>query len=275
MKFVLFVDHEIGHRLLGAALDLRSRGLMDILAIVTTQENGSKWWPGVEPVAARAAIPFFRFDPSNTGFLADVAQADYFLLLSWKHLMPPSLLAIPRRGTINLHYSLLPAFRGVYPVNWAITSGHRTTGVSFHWVDSGIDAGPVFSQQAIDIQSHDTAKTLQRRMDDVALCLFHALIAQLAAESPIARPAASGGTRSEYYSRARFLATNEVDLDQTVRTGDFIDFLRGKSFYPEGRNAYFVDPSNGRKVFLHLLLEPEESTPDQGSRLPPPPGGTP
>ena len=54
-----------------------------------------------------------------------------------------------------------------------------------------------------------------------------------------------------------FLASNRIDPERVMRAGDLIDLLRGKTFYPEGRNAYMLDPRTGRKIFLHLLLEPD------------------
>lgn len=252
MNVIAFVDHEIGFRLLERMLAADLRDRLNLRAIVTSPENGLKWWPGVAELARQNSLPLLRY-PLEAGQLEAGGSVDHFFLLSWKYLLPPELLAIPRQGTVNLHYSLLPKYRGVYPVNWAIMRGERTTGVTFHLVGQRIDAGPVLCQAALPIQAEDTARTLQLRLDALAVDLFPAMLGRLAKpRDDFAADDADGS----YFSRREFEVTNEIDLQRTYRAGELIDLLRGKTFLPHGSNAYFIDAHTGRKIYVGLDLRP-------------------
>lgn len=254
MNVIAFVDHEIGYRLLEKMLGVGYQRRLVIRAVVTSPDNGLKWWPGVAGIAHRNALPLLR-DPVDRELLGRFGEIDYFLLLSWKNLLPPELLAIPRRGTINLHYSLLPRYRGVYPVNWAIMRGEHETGVTYHQVGRLTDAGPIVCQAHLPIRPEDTARSLQLRLDDLAYNLFDEMSRQLLEPGPWPEPEPMlSGT--SYFSRRHFESTNEIDLQQTYRAGELIDLLRGKTFLPHGRNAYFIDRATGRKIYVSLALEP-------------------
>lgn len=256
LKAVLFVDHEIGFSLLQKVLQQKT---LDVLAVVTTKENGSHWWAGVEPLAKEAGLPFYRYDPDNHAYLEQYSHADYFFLLSWKHLMPEACIRIPQKGVINLHYSLLPAFRGVYPVNWALIEGARETGITYHLIDADIDCGTVIMQDALGIAPDDTARSLQKRLDALAFSMFDTLLEAISGEvvPDKKNDRDMGKSRHAYYSAKKFRANDEIDLHDMVNTGDFLDFLRGKTFLPEGRNAYFIDPVTGKKIYVSLVLEEE------------------
>jgi methionyl-tRNA formyltransferase len=253
MKVIAFVDHEIGFRLLERMLAADLRGRVKLRAVVTSRENGLKWWPGVAELARQNDLPLLRY-PLDASALQECGIVDHFFLLSWKHLLPPNLLAIPRHGAINLHYSLLPKYRGVYPVNWAIIRGERRTGVTFHLVGRRIDDGPVLCQADLPIQAEDTARTLQLRLDDLAVRMFEQMLGQLPG-SP--EKSTVPGDGNAYFSRDDFEATNEIDLQRSYRAGELIDLLRGKTFLPHGHNAYFIDPHTGRKIQVSLILQPE------------------
>ena len=253
MNVIAFVDHEIGFRLLGTILSAEYRKRLTLRAVVTTPENGSEWWPGVAAVVGEYGLPLLRY-PADRDKLGRLDGIDFFFLISWKYVLPPEVLNLPSGGVINLHYSLLPKCRGVYPVNWAIMRGERETGVTFHRVGAEIDAGPVLCQAALTIQPEDTARSLQLRLDDLACSLFDEMVRRL--ESPGCPPKpVPVPAEGQYYSRRDFESTNEIDLQKAYRAGELIDLIRGKTFLPHKRNAYFIDPATGRKVYVSLQLE--------------------
>lgn len=258
-RIIPFVDHEVGYRLLQKLIAHADAGHFEIPAVVTTHENGKAWWPGVEALCLKANIPLLVYEapfPKN----ALIEQADWFLLLSWKHIIPNSLINLPKLGTLNLHYSLLPSFRGVYPVNWAIINGERTTGFTYHFVNEKIDGGEVFMQVEVPVQSSDTARTLQSRIDDAVCDHFYGLMERLLTyqlEGRSVELADGPGTISEYYSRARFEKTCRIDLERNYKGAEFLDLLRGLTFFDDSKNAYFIDQKTGKKVFISLNLSEE------------------
>lgn len=84
-------------------------------------------------------------DPALLTKLRHLAP-DVGVVVAYGHLLKPELLAIPRRGMVNVHASLLPALRGAAPVEWAILNGVETTGVTIMQLDAGMDSGPILHQ---------------------------------------------------------------------------------------------------------------------------------
>jgi methionyl-tRNA formyltransferase len=87
---------------------------------------------------------------------------DIAVVAAYGKLIPPELLKIPGQGFINVHASLLPAFRGASPINHAILSGQKKTGVSIMLLDEGLDTGPVYERQEIEIGNDDAIMLAKR-----------------------------------------------------------------------------------------------------------------
>jgi methionyl-tRNA formyltransferase len=90
-------------------------------------------------------------------------KPDVAVVVAYGKLIPPELLNIPRVGFINVHASLLPAFRGASPINHAILSGCKKTGVSIMLLDEDLDTGPIYERQETEI-GNDDAITLTKRL---------------------------------------------------------------------------------------------------------------
>lgn len=258
-RIVPFVDHEIGYRLLQKLLAHSDAGRFEIPAVVTTRDNETSWWPGVRETCLEASIPLFVYEASLP---ADhlLQQADWFLLLSWKHIIPIGLIRLPKQGVLNLHYSLLPAYRGVYPVNWAIINGENKTGFTFHFVNERIDEGEIFMQIEVPVCLSDTARTLQSRLDNVVFDHFDELIERLLAydlEGRVTNFTNKPDSTSNYYSRVKFENACQIDLVRNYRGVDFFNLLRGLSFFEDSNNAYVIDAKTGKKIFITLNLREE------------------
>ena len=87
-------------------------------------------------------------------------------------IIPPAVLRIPKLGTLNIHPALLPKYRGRYSTVHAIFNGERSTGVTIHWMDEGIDSGPIIMQKKIKIEKYDTARSLYDKFTKVGEQLF-------------------------------------------------------------------------------------------------------
>jgi methionyl-tRNA formyltransferase len=93
---------------------------------------------------------------------------DVALVMAYGRILPPAVLAAPRRGCMNLHASLLPRWRGAAPINWAIAHGDTETGICLMQMDEGLDTGPVFARRAIPIGEDETAGELSERLASTA-----------------------------------------------------------------------------------------------------------
>jgi methionyl-tRNA formyltransferase len=96
------------------------------------------------------------------------ANADFFVVAAFGLIFGQKTLAIPRLGSVNLHASLLPKYRGASPVVAAIACGDQQTGISVMKMEAGLDTGPVIATAKIDISHEDTTETLSKSLGDLA-----------------------------------------------------------------------------------------------------------
>jgi methionyl-tRNA formyltransferase len=99
-------------------------------------------------------------------------QPDAVVIIAYGQIIPPRLIELPRLGWVNLHASLLPAYRGAAPVNWAIVNGEMSTGLTTMQIDAGLDSGPILLQRALDIGADETAPELAQRLAEAGAPLM-------------------------------------------------------------------------------------------------------
>ena len=92
---------------------------------------------------------------------------DACIVAAYGKILPEWLLGIARLGSINVHASLLPKYRGAAPINWAIANGERETGVTIMQMDAGMDTGPMLARSAIEILKEETAPELSARLSEL------------------------------------------------------------------------------------------------------------
>lgn len=100
--------------------------------------------------------------------LESAGGIDVAVVVAYGRILPAEALSVPRAGTINAHFSLLPRWRGAAPVSRALMSGDTMTGVTIIELDEGLDSGPVLTAQAVDIAPEDDLGTLTERLAHLA-----------------------------------------------------------------------------------------------------------
>jgi len=107
--------------------------------------------------------------PTDPALLARLRQLapEVGVVVAYGHLLKPELLAIPGRGMVNVHPSLLPALRGAAPVEWAILNGLESTGVSIIQLDAGMDSGPILHQLPHHIDPGTTGGELSEHLAEM------------------------------------------------------------------------------------------------------------
>jgi methionyl-tRNA formyltransferase len=111
--------------------------------------------PVLQPVKVRGT----DFAEQLRAFAPDVA-----VVTAYGKILPPDVLAAPRRGCVNVHASLLPRFRGAAPIQWAIASGDAKSGVCLMEMDVGMDTGAIIERAELDILPTDTSATLHDKL---------------------------------------------------------------------------------------------------------------
>ncbi|HVS20403.1 MAG TPA: methionyl-tRNA formyltransferase [Pyrinomonadaceae bacterium] len=91
-------------------------------------------------------------------------EADAAIVVAYGRILPPEFLSAPRNGCINVHFSLLPKYRGAAPVNWAIVNGETETGVTTMKIVEELDAGQILLQRSTRIKEHESGTELLKRL---------------------------------------------------------------------------------------------------------------
>jgi len=132
------------------------------------KDRGMKLYPSpVKEIAFKAGIPVFQPVKMRDGTaLAELKllSPDLVAVVAYGRILPEDLLAVPPKGTINIHGSLLPKYRGAAPIQWAVLNGDRTTGVSSMYLAAELDSGDVIYTTETEIGELETSGQLFERL---------------------------------------------------------------------------------------------------------------
>lgn len=177
---------------LPALEELRAAGF-SVVGVLTRPDApvGRKRISTPSPVAARAAelglpvIKAARVDEAAQAAIAAL-RPDVAAIVAYGAIVPPSALVLPEHGWINLHFSLLPAWRGAAPVQHAVINGDDLTGASTFQLEAGLDTGPVFGTVTEPIRAEDTGSALLDRLSRSGAVLLAQTLAAIADGSAVA-----------------------------------------------------------------------------------------
>ena len=114
--------------------------------------------------------PRIKNDEAKTLFASH--DADLAVVVAYGKILPDEFLQAPRRGCINVHFSLLPLYRGAAPANWAIINGEMETGVTTMFIEPTLDTGPILLQSKTTIGEKETAPELMERLAEIGATLL-------------------------------------------------------------------------------------------------------
>jgi phosphoribosylglycinamide formyltransferase-1 len=139
--------------------------------------------------ARKFGVPTFIFDPkaydSKEAYEQEIVDelqisgVSWIFLAGYMRLVGKTLLQAFEGRTINIHPSLLPAFPGIDAIGQAFDAGVKTTGVTVHYIDEGIDTGPIIAQESLEVLPEDTRETLQKRIQKIEHKLYPEVIKKL------------------------------------------------------------------------------------------------
>ena len=156
-------------------------------------------------------------------------NADVFVVVAFR-MLPEIVWKMPKKGTFNLHASLLPDYRGAAPINWAVMNGDAETGVSTFFIDEQIDTGSVILQTKMPIGPNETAGELHDRMIETGgeLVIETLDLIQAGNVTPIAQAEMSESKKRP--ASKLFKENTRIDWGQSAR--EIHNFIRGLSPYP-------------------------------------------
>ena len=192
-------------------------------------------------------------------------KADAAVVVAYGRILPETFLEAFPHGAINVHFSLLPKYRGAAPVNWAIVNGERETGVTTMQMDAGLDTGPILLQRTDKIGTDDTAIDLMDRLSTLGADLLSETIADLG----------DIDSREQDHSKASFapIMRREDGLIDWNRTAKEIsDRVRGFQPFPTVFTSYRGTKLTIWKAFPaveyeHITAKPGEVLQAKGDDL--------
>lgn len=153
-------------------------------------------------------------------------QADLFVVVAFR-MLPEVVWSMPPWGTINLHGSLLPAYRGAAPIHWAVLHGDRETGVSVFFLQHAIDTGDLLYQERMPIGQDETTGSVYQRMMAIGARALIRSLRLIAANDIILRP-----QDSSRVSHAPKIYPDTAQLDFTWPAGHLANWVRGMAPAP-------------------------------------------
>ncbi len=213
----------------------------EVTAVVTQPDKpkgrGAKMvMPPVKVCALEHGIPVFQPQKIREPKAVETVRgfaADVFVVAAFGQILSREILEIPKYGCINIHASLLPAYRGAAPMQWAILNGEKQTGVTIMQMDEGIDTGDMLLKRAVPIEETETDQSLQDKLAKVGSSLIVEALKKL--EAGLLRPVRQTEADSSYASR---LTKSMGELDWNLGAQVLDQKVRGLYSWP-GAYTYF------------------------------------
>jgi methionyl-tRNA formyltransferase len=168
-------------------------------------------------------------------------KPDFLIVAAFGHILTQSILSLPRIGTINVHASLLPKYRGAAPINWAIINGEKETGVTTMLMDKGLDTGHILLTAKEPITAEDTAATLHDRLAVLGANLLVKTLDAFANDT--IRPVAQDHSQATY---APMLSKHDGRIDWNKPAETLEPLIRGMTPWP---GAYTFHGNKRLKIF--------------------------
>ncbi len=227
-----------------------------VAAVVTGSDKrrgrGAKHSPSPVKSAARAlSLRVIESDNMRSAELHRELQAlkpDLLVVVAYK-LLPPEVLAIPKIGSLNLHASLLPKYRGAAPIHWAIINGEKETGCTVFLLDEGMDTGKIIGQVKTPVGPLETTGDLYDRLKVTGADLLVRTIDQLADNT-----ATTHIQEDAKATRAPKIHPDDAQIDFNRPADQVHNFIRGMSPFPGAWTRY-----DGRKLKVYRS-EPARGT---------------
>jgi methionyl-tRNA formyltransferase len=181
--------------------------------------------------------------------------AEVGIVVAYGKLLPKKMLEIPKHGFLNVHFSLLPKYRGAAPIQWTLLNGETETGVTLFWLDEGMDTGPIFIQKTMAILAQDDADTLRNKLVELGVEALDEALDQLTA-GHVVRQAQKGTA-----SRAPMLKKEDGAIDWSKPAEILQNRVRGFTPWPG------VYSGNLKMLKVKLAFDTENAVPGTVIRL--------
>ena len=206
------------------------------ISMVVTQPDRPKGrghamqYPPVKEAALAHGLPVYQpkriRDEESVGFLETV-EADVMVVVAFGQLLPKKILEMKKYGCINVHGSLLPAYRGAAPIQWAVINGERESGVTTMQMDEGLDTGDMLLKAVVPLETDETGGSLFEKLSKAGAELCVETLRQL--EAGTVTPKKQGDATTDY---AAMLTRASGRIDWTKSAVSIERMIRGLNPWP-------------------------------------------
>ena len=238
LRILLIADEAAGVQ----ALRMLAGTVHEVVGVMTRGGGSMPAGATVAGVASRLGYqlwPGRRTGESEFAEFVRQQKVDILLNVHGPYVLPPSVVAAPTIGSFNLHPGPLPRYAGLNAPSWAIYNGEQTHGVTLHWMDEGIDTGPVAYAVDLPIDDDDTGLTLDAKCVRAGLPLLHDLLSA-ARQRCVPRHAQPSGIR-QYYGREVPHEGRLIWSEPAIRV---VNFIRACDYTP------FPSPWGAPRAYL-------------------------
>ena len=180
-------------------------------------------------------------------------NADLFVVVAFR-MLPEIVWSMPAKGTINLHASLLPEYRGAAPINWAIINGEEKTGVTTFFIEKEIDTGMIIEREEIEIYENETAGELHDRLMYLGKELVQKSVDQIRLGT-VSRTPQETLILNEIPKQAPKIFKPDCEIRWNTSINDVYNFTRGLSPYPTAWTNVIFKEKNEIKSFKIFISE--------------------
>ena len=167
---------------------------------------------------------------------------DIIFCIGSTQILPIEVINLPRLGTLNIHPSLLPKYRGRYSTVYSIFNGDKITGATAHWINEKIDMGNIISKKIIKIKPHYTAKDLYNEFTEVGTKLFIEIFKKI--KNNVKIKSYKVGKLKMKYNRKSL--PNNGKINWNWKGKKIFNFIRSMTFAPFAPPSFFI----GKKKYL-------------------------
>jgi methionyl-tRNA formyltransferase len=246
MKIVFLGTPEISCRYLESLV----RDGYDVAGVISQPDKpqGRGLCVSYPPVKEQAKLLNLKiFQPKTGSELCSALKSinpDLCVAVAYGRLLKKDAIEIPKIGFLNVHFSLLPKYRGAAPVQWSLINGEKRTGVTIFWLDEGMDTGPVFSQRESDIHDEDDAWILFDRLTGIGTQMMLDCLNEIKKGAIVKIP------QTGPPSYAPMITTDDTWLDFNDRAINIHNKVRGLVCGPQARFCSLV---NGKKMLIQVI----------------------
>lgn len=247
-----------------ASLDALVKAGCNIVGVITAPDKPAGrgmqlQQSAVKKYAVENSIPVLQPEKlKNPDFLTELKSlnADLQIVVAFR-MLPEVVWNMPPMGSVNLHGSLLPQYRGAAPINWAVINGEKETGVTTFKLKHEIDTGDILLQESFPIGENETAGEVHDRMKEIGAALLVRTVKGLAEGSVVEQPQTLN-LKPQILHHAPKIFTETCKIDFTKTTDEVHNLIRGLSPFPGAFTNF-----SGKTLKIYRTEKSYEQPPSQ------------